>query len=88
MKIHAIITNLEQLKSAIEWDYSIEFQIVLEQTIKRLEKDMPKDVLMIDKQGCYGKTEQAPYCPNCCENVLKFDRCIHCGQALKWEVKG
>ena len=52
MKAEELIRNLEVLKSAIEWDYSIEHQITLEQTIKQTGE---KAVIDAGVNGLHGE---------------------------------
>lgn len=36
--IHELIETLERLKAKIEWDYSLEYQVALEETIAILKE--------------------------------------------------
>lgn len=89
MTTEEIILSLKALKSQIEWEFSLEYQIALEQAMRKLEKDIPKaPIIKIGKPDTLGKVFYANYCPTCRENVIKQKRCGKCGQLLKWEVKG
>lgn len=87
MTTEEIILSLKALKAQIEWEFSLEYQIALEQAMRKLEKDIPKAPLEKGKPDTLGRIFYANYCPNCRKNVIKQKRCDNCGQLLKWEVK-
>ena len=87
MTTEEIILSLKALKPQIEWEFSLEYQIALEQAMRKLEKDIPKAPIEVDKPDTLGRMFYANFCPNCRENVIKQKRCGNCGQLLKWEVK-
>lgn len=51
-----MIKQLEMLKAEIEWEHSLEYQIVLDEVIKVLGKQIPKKYKIVEGTS-FGKQE-------------------------------
>jgi hypothetical protein len=81
------IEILKLMQAEVEWEYTMDYAVAIDEAIKALEKQIPKEVIYKPYQG----DEDFPvaHCPNCDE--LQPDRwegeqlyCMDCGQRLKW----
>lgn len=88
-----VIENIKRLKAEIEWEYSLEYQVLLDTAIEVLEKQIPKKPknltweLLLEAGWVYG-------CPSCGCAVGKNkyhsavtqedEYCPTCGQKLEW----
>lgn len=72
--------HLEMLKSEIEWDKPIGYQIDLDLAINALKKQIPKKPIH--------RVAYAPAISNCpiCGDLLMKNApyCVSCGQAIDW----
>ena len=91
-----MIKQLEMLKAEIEWEHSLEYQLVLENVIGIVGKEIEKPVIknLVTKDDLcsmiqYIGSIKSIQCPMC-NRTLKHSkgkltgRCPNCGQKLDW----
>lgn len=98
MTIPEIIETLKVAKAEVEWNYPLDYAIVIDETIEHLEKQIPKKAKEetinrgMDISGEYD-IECNLCCPICGavvgtfetgENEFSYKYCPECGQALDW----
>ena len=92
MSPEEIISNLEVMKAEIEWEYSLEYQLVLENVIGLVGKEIEKPVIVNkywNDSFNFDNSIKSIQCPMC-SRTLKHSkgkltgRCPNCGQKLDW----
>ena len=85
MKIEYIIETIKVALAEVEWNYPFDYTLAFEETIKLLEKQIPKKPL----SKINTKTDWRFICPNCGEKwAFKCNYCPNCGQRIDWSNEG
>ena len=87
MKIEYIIETIKVAIAEVEWNYPFDYTLAFEETIKLLEKQIPKKPF----SKVNTKTDWRFICPNCGEewNNFKYNYCPNCGQRIEyWNNEG
>jgi hypothetical protein len=80
--IKETINNLEMLKTELEWEHCIEYQLTLTNAIQELKKLIPRAPYHQQGDPLWG------YCPNCHTSLYKsmsLHSCRSCLQRLDWD---
>lgn len=86
MKIEYIIETIKVAIAEVEWNYPFDYTLAFEETIKLLEKQVPKEPLEITEKSMNWRLW---ICPNCGEKwAFKCNYCHNCGQRIDWTNEG
>lgn len=83
MNLREVIKTLEVAKAEVEWNYPMDYAVAIEEAIKAVEKQIPKEPI--------GDLHSVPHyrCPTCKCTVSMYNTqydsfCKYCGQAIDW----
>lgn len=92
MNLKEVIKTLELAKAEVEWNYPMDYAAAIDEAIKAIDKQIPKEPKIIDRWRM---------CPRCYEEYgFDYDiligmrglktgecRCLNCGQVIELEVE-
>jgi predicted amidophosphoribosyltransferase len=72
------------MQAEVEWEYTMDYAVAIDEAIKVLEKQIPKEVT----QSVLFPPKLKPRYSNCpiCKNLIEYQPqyCNRCGQKLEW----
>lgn len=87
MKLEYIIETIKVALAEVEWNYPFDYTLAFEETIKLLEKQIPKKPFVKKYAEEYGYWIWK--CPNCGDEwAFRYNYCHNCGQKIDWNNEG